>query len=213
VNATPTGESTKDARRRPPKPGMVLRRVLPSVLVNGALTTAVYFLLRPMTSGDWVALALAGVVPALWTLGRFAWKRTVDPIGVLAFTGYVLAVAVSVFTGGSPLALELHESALTGALGVVCLASVAVGRPLHRWLVRRSQIEDSPARRRMSIVVTLLVGGTLVAHAAVLVILAVTLPPSSFVVLRHPVGLPILGLGLTALFWYRNRVHLGSQSR
>ncbi|WP_326954063.1 VC0807 family protein [Amycolatopsis sp. NBC_01286] len=210
MKATPPDESTTDLRPRRPTPGMVLRQLIPSILVNGALSTTVYFLLRPAVSDDWVALALTGAVPAVWTLGRFAWRRTVDPIGVLAFTGYVLAVAVTLFTDGSPLALELHESALTGALGVVCLASIVVGRPVHgrlvRLLTRRDQAEDTPQRRRMSIMITLLVGGTLVAHAAVLATLAVALPPSTFVALRHLVGLPILGLGVAALIWYRNRV-------
>lgn len=212
MKVTPPDESTTDPRRRPTR-GMVLRHLIPSILVNGALSTTVYFLLRPAVRDDWVALALTGAVPAVWTLGRFAWRRTVDPIGVLAFTGYALAVAVTLFTNGSPLALELHEPALTGTLGVVCLASVAVGRPVHGLLTRRDQAENTPQRRRMSIMITLLVGGTLVAHAAVLVTLAVALPPSSFVALRHPVGLPILGLGVAALFWYRNRVPQDRPSR
>jgi hypothetical protein len=204
---------TRDVRSRRPTPGTVFRRVVPSVLVNGALSTGVYFLLRRTVGSDVVALALTGAIPALWTLGRFAWRRTLDPIGALAFAGYVLAVVVALLSGGGALALELREPVLTGALGLVCLASAAVGRPLHRWLLhlldRRDRaaprVEHAPSHRRFSTAITLLVGGTLVTHAAALVILAVTLPPSSYMALRHPVGLPILGLGVAALVWYRNR--------
>jgi hypothetical protein len=209
----PEVSSTSDSSHGRPTARPVLLRAVPSVLVNGALSTAVYFLLRQILLSDLFALALTGAIPALWTLFRFGRHRTVDPIGVLAFVGYALAVLATLLSGGSPLALELHEPALTGALGLACLVSVAVGRPLHGWLVRLLAHRDlapqrvGAARRRMSVAITLLVGGTLVIHAAALVALALLLPPGSYMALRHPVGLPILGLGAAAVVWYRNHRH------
>jgi hypothetical protein len=197
----------------------VLRRVVPSVLVNGGLSTAVYFLFRQILASDLFALALTGAIPALWTLFRFGRHRTVDPIGVLAFVGFALAVVVTLLSGGSPLALELHEPALTGALGLACLVSVAAGRPLHGWLVRLLAHRDlapqraDSARRRMSVAITLLVGGTLVIHAAALITLALILPPDSYMALRHPVGLPIIGLGAAVVVWYRNHRQPGTGDR
>lgn len=200
---------------------MLLGKLLPSLVVNGAFSTIAYFVLRRECGSDVVALALTGGIPAVWTLGRFAWRRRVDPIGVLAVVGYALAVLFSFLTGGSPLALELHEPALTGVLGLVCMVSVTVRRPLHQLvlhlLARRNptlrQADDGPTRRRMSMILTALVGTTLLAHAIALVILAVSLPPSTFMVLRHPIGLPILGLGAAALVWYRHHLHVRSHGR
>jgi hypothetical protein len=164
---------------------------------------------------DWwdneaLALAVAAGIPIAWTLSRFAVRRTVDPIGVLVAVGYGIAVLISILTDGSPLALELHEPALTGLLGLACLISVVVRRPLHSVMLDvlahrnpdlRSRADD-PARRRPSTVVTALAGGTLVTHAAALVILALTVSLNSYLLLRHPIGLPILGLGAATLVWY-----------
>jgi hypothetical protein len=53
-----------------------------------------------------------------------------------------IGVLISWASGGSALALELQDPALTGLTGIACLASVALGRPLHpiilRWLGRNN---------------------------------------------------------------------------
>ncbi|MCO5968244.1 VC0807 family protein [Actinoallomurus soli] len=198
----------------------MLRRLLPSLLVNAVGASAVYFGLARWRKDDVLALAVATGIPIAWTLGRFAVRRTVDPVGVLVAAGYGLAVLVSILTNGSPIALELHEPALTGLLGLACLLSVVVRRPLHgvllHILTRRNPglptTADDPARRRLSTVVTALVGGTLLVHAATLVVLALTVSLDNYMLLRHPVGLPILGLGAAALAWHRHVRHQPGQA-
>jgi hypothetical protein len=195
-----------------PKGAAVLCKLLPSLLVNAVGATAAYFVLNDWWDNEVLALAVAAGMPIAWTLGRFAVRRTVDPIGVLVAVGYGFAVLISILTDGSPLALELHEPALTGLLGLACLISIVVRRPLHgvilHVLARRKphlrSRPDDPARQRLSTVATVLAGGTLVTHAAALVVLALTVPLNSYLLLRHPIGLPILGLGVAALVWYRH---------
>jgi hypothetical protein len=202
MRTTPGTPSTRAA---------TLRRLLPSLLINMIGTTAVYFGLRHWWKDDVLALAAAAGIPIAWTLARFARRRTVDPVGVFVAVGYGLAVLVSILTDGNPLALELHEPALTGLLGLACLLSLAVRRPLHGVLLtllahrNPSLRPHDPARHRFSTVVTAVIGGTLLIHAAALITLALTISLNSYLLLRHPVGLPILGLGGATLVWYRNR--------
>jgi hypothetical protein len=55
-------------------------------------------------------------------------------------------------------------------------------------------------------VITAILGVTLLAHSVAVAVLALTQPVSTFVALQHPVGLPIFGLGLAGVFLYRNRL-------
>jgi hypothetical protein len=193
------------------------RRLLPGLLVNAVGATTVYFGLAHWWRPGAPALAVAAGVPVAWTLARYAVRRAVDPVGVVVAAGYGLAVLVSVLTDGSPLALELHEPALTGLLGLACLLSLVVRRPLHGVLCaalshRAGDSPPAPAGR-LSYVVTALVGGTLVVHAGTLLALALTVPVDRYLLLRHLVGLPILALGGAALAWYRQRIRTPSRTR
>jgi len=104
---------------------------------------------------------------------------------------------------------------LTGSLGLVCLASVAVQRPLllvAEQLTRRHKPIAPPARvdpahRRFASRVTAIIGATFTVHGSALVVLALTTSSSTFVALHQAVGLPILGVGLAWLTWYRRRSH------
>ncbi len=49
---------------------------------------------------------------------------------------YGVALLVTWLTGGSALALELRDAVPTGLLGLACLVSVLVGRPLLDVLLR-----------------------------------------------------------------------------
>jgi hypothetical protein len=60
-------------------------------------------------------------------------------------------------------------------------------------------------------VITTVLGLTLLAHAAAIAVLALTQSTSTFVALQHPVGLPIFALGAGGLFLYRS--HLQARQR
>jgi hypothetical protein len=198
----------------PVAPTARIRALLPSIALNAVAPALVYLLLRPVVGSDVVALAVGTAVPVAVTLAVLAWRRRVDPVGVVAAVGYGIALLVAVLSGGNTVLLELQDAVITGPLGVICLVSVAIGKPLHllvmRVLARRRpelQVAVTGAgQRHRSAVFTSLVGATLTIHAAVLLVLALTVPTSLFVVLSRPVGLPILALGVCAMVWYRNRV-------
>ena len=204
--------ATADDRSR--MPSGRLRALLPSVLVNGVVPLVAYALLRPWVGTDAVALAIGTAVPVVTTILLFAVRRRLDPIGVLAVLAYGIALLVLLLSGGNALVLKLQEAVVTGPLGLACLASVAVGRPLHevvlRVLARRNdrwrEALRAPGFRRTSSALTLLVGALMTVHAAALLILALTLPTSAYLAVSRPIGWAIIAIGVAGLLFYRNRI-------
>lgn len=197
------------------------RKIGLSVVISAVVPLVVYTVLRPHVGGDATALLVAAAVPAVFTLAKLAWRRRLDPIGVIAVGGFGIAVFVLVATGGDPIVLKLHEAVVTGPLGLVCLASVAIGKPLHQVVLRLvsrrkpelDRLLRAPGARRTSMVVTALLGATMVVHALVLLALALSLPTRTYLEVSRPIGLAVLAVGLGSLFWYRNhriRVRSGS---
>ena len=184
---------------------------MPSIVVSLGAPIAVFTLVRSSVDSDTTAFAIGAAVPLLWTLGRFAVSRKVDPIGVFGVVTYGLALLVTWLTGGSPLALELRDAVPTGLLGLACLVSLLVRRPLvhvllrfaGRWnpaLAERARRSEGTAGA-----VTLMVGVLLVVHAGVLCALAFTLPTAAFLGVHQPVGWAILAVGVAGILWYRRR--------
>jgi hypothetical protein len=187
------------------------RKIGPSVVVSAVVPLVLYSMVRPHVGSDATALLIAAAVPVVFTLAKLAWLRRVDPIGVLAVCGFGIAVLVLVATGGNPIVLKLHEAVVTGPLGVVCLASAAIGKPLHRTVLRlfarRNPALERATREqgslRTSTVITVLLGATMVLHALVLLGLALSLPTQTYLAVSRPVGLAVLAVGLGSLFRYR----------
>jgi hypothetical protein len=180
------------------------RRIGPSLVISIVAPVLVYELIRSTVDSDAVALAIGAGAPVLWTLGRLAITRVVDVIGVVGCGLYGIGLLVVWLSGGSPLALELRDAVPTGLVGLACLVSVLVRRPLHAVVLRLAGRPNRPTSR-FSFVVTTLIGGTLVVHALALIALALSLPTGTYVGLSQPVGLAIIAAGVAVLFWYRHR--------
>jgi quinol-cytochrome oxidoreductase complex cytochrome b subunit len=199
-NSPPTTPKPSFSRRN-------LRTFLPNLLLNWLAPVAVYELLGPRLNNDLLTLTISAAIPALITIGTFVIRRKVNVLGLIAVTGFAIGLAVSVFTGGNELAIKLHEPVLTGAIGLILLVSVAIGRPLFLFVYRLLDRSGAPrpmSRRRAS-VLSAWIGVTLLVHGIVITILALTLPTSTFLPLYRPVGLPILLIGIGTLFWYGRR--------
>jgi hypothetical protein len=188
------------------------RRIAPSVVISAVVPLVLYTVLRPHVGSDATALLAAAAVPTVFTLTKLALRKRLDPIGVIAVCGYAIAVLVLVATGGNPLVLKLHEAVVTGPLGLVCLGSAAIGKPLHmvvmRLVARRKpaleQALHAPGSRRSSTVITVLLGVMTVVHALVLLVLALSLPTGTYLAVSRPAGLAVLAVGVGSLVWHRN---------
>lgn len=193
------------ARRRR---GMRRLLVLRLVLHIGA-PLAVYSLLRPAGAGQLVSLAVGAAIPVAVSLGVFACRRRVDPIGLLAVLGFVAGMIASVLTGGDALVFQLRDPLLTGTFGLVCVAFAALRRPLlpalRRFVSGRSARVAEIVARPIFVLTTAVVGVIFLVHAAVLVVLALMVPTTAYLALHRLVGLPLLAVGFAALIWYLRR--------
>lgn len=191
----------------------MLVSLLPGVAAGIVAPALVYALIRPHVAGNASALLAAMAIPAGWTVARFAWRRRADPFGLISVAGLGSALAVSYLTGGSTLALELHDPAVTGALGLACIVSVIARRPLQLVALRLLALRNAqaarllaaPAIRRNSTVETAIIGAIFLTHAITITVLALTLPTGTFLAVSRPVGLPIIVAGLPILIGYRRR--------
>lgn len=209
--------------RKPTDRGVLVRRIVPRLALGIVAPLVAYLLVRPYVPSETVALATGMAIPVTATLAQLVVRRRLDPIGCIAVLGFGVALALAVLSGGDPLVLKLHDSVITGPLGVLCLVSVAVGRPLlalvKRAVVRRTpggaatQPADATAERRALSALTAVVGGTLVLHAGLILGLALALPTATFLAVGRPIGWVVVAAGAAVAFWLSSRLRTGLAAR
>jgi len=178
------------------------RTLVPRLATRLVLPLVGYALLRPYVGSDAVALAIAGCVPAAWTIGVLLARRRLDPLGLLGVAGFGMSLLLLWLTGGSAVAVKLGEPVVTGVLGLACLVSVPLGRPLYGLVLRATGRATSAVGAGP---LTVIIGAILAVHAAVLVLLAITLSTTDYLAVGRPIGWAVLGVGVAGLFWYRKR--------
>ncbi len=197
------------------KPGYQLAR-----LAIGVLTPLiVYFVIRPHVASDTEALAFAWFIPVAWTLGSSLWQRHLDVFGLLGVVAYGITLAISVLLGAGALPLKLHHALVAGAIGLVCLISFAIGKPIFLLILRlpaknstdTSQIEEvlaNPLVVRRITYLTLIIGIAALADAVIQTVLALALSTSAFLVattIIHIATVAGIVIGVLLLFWIRSR--------
>lgn len=188
------------------------RTLLPQLAAGGLAPFLVYQLAHHRGMADAPSLALATVVPALWVIGNFAWRRRVEVIPGIALFGIVIGLIAVVAFHGNEMALKMRESLISGTLGLTFLISLAVSeRPFIYHLgkaMASSQGGGAKAdfetlwgeerARRVVHVLTALWGAGLFGEAILRAILAVALPTGTFLALAPVVGWVIIG----SLMWF-----------
>ena len=189
--------------------GLAIRYLVPLI---------VYFVLRPHVASDTEALALAWFIPVVWTLGSSLWLRRLDGFGLLGVVAYGIALSISVFFGAGALPLKLHHAVVAGAVGLVCLVSVAMGKPIFLLFTRRyvkktehaSQMEGALANPRLVkrlTNVTLIIGIACLADAALGTALALFLSTSAFLIARTAIHIAaVVGIigGVYLVIWLKS---------
>lgn len=122
----------------------------------------------------------------------WAWRRRVDWIGVLGVLGFAGAFAVSALSGGSSLPLKIYRPVLTGTIGLVFLFSVVMKSPLLitlLWAFKHGDPErfSNPANHRKFTIFTAVFGFVFLVDAVVHIILALTLPTGTYLVMSRVV--------------------------
>jgi hypothetical protein len=196
-------------------------KLILSLAINALLPLLLYAWLRPLLASDAIALAITGSIPAIQTVALWVGRRRLDWIGAYAALGFSLALVVSVFLAGNAILLEVHGSLLTGIIGLVLLVSVAMRKPLLEPVLQafaergpqgssisgRASIDPVGGQRlaRHIPVITTVLGLAFFANAVVHIVLALTLPTATFLVVSRLATLAILGGGVALLAWMRRR--------
>ncbi len=193
---------------RPGLPMLALR-----LMINLVVPVLAYVLLRPYVRSDIIALVAGSAIPAAYTVGVMLWRRRLDAIGVFATVCFALGLLLVVATGGNELVFKLREEFWTGPLGLALLISALVGRPLLAVALRLAgrrnpqlaERASDPQARRVLTVTTGAIGVILLVHAVAITALALTTSTSTFLAVKSPVSLSLVGGGLAALVWWIRR--------
>ncbi|MEO8611543.1 MAG: VC0807 family protein [Chloroflexota bacterium] len=186
-----------------------------NLAINGFFPPLLYALLRPIVASDTIALALVSGVTAVRIVVGWIWNRKLSWISLATLLGLAVAVIVSQLLGGNPLPLKLHGPLITGLIGAALLISVIVRKPLFFPLLRllaRSQptfaiqIENGlsdPENRRHLTIITAAIGLVLILKTAVDVLLALTLPTDSLLVVARLFNWGVWGSAALLIWWIR----------
>ena len=115
------------------------RSVVPTLVFDALLPYLVYELVKRQFPGvsEIAALAASAVPPAAYGLYEIIRKGHLDIIGSIVLAGIVVSAAAT-FVGGDPKLVLIRESFVTGAVGIICLASLAwPWRPLMFYIGRQ----------------------------------------------------------------------------
>lgn len=176
---TPTGRDGSSG-------GTPRRRLLVSMALDVALPLGVYYGLRALGAGQWLALVLSGAI----ALARLAYQvirsGKVELLPLFSLTIVLAGTLLSLVTG-DPRLLLARESYLTAILGTWILATLAMARPFLFTVTRDLMAGDaarawaadwgrSPQFRRVLRLLTLGWGGAFLVDAVARVVMAYTLP-------------------------------------
>jgi hypothetical protein len=200
------------------------RRSTVGLIASVVLPVGSFLILEQALHSELTAFAIAAAIPVGWALATGLRRRRLDPIALLAAIVLASALAVSLASGGGVLPLKLRRAVVTGSLGLACLASVLVRRPLlptvmswaeRRWPQSRrltGSLGTGAAGQRAS-VLTAILGITLLGDAVAQVTLALTVSTTTFLGTSGLARLAVFTVGLGACALYVRRVARDSQVR
>jgi hypothetical protein len=182
------------------------------LLLGVVVPFAAYLIIRALTGSSVSALAITDAVPTAWLVAVGIVRRRLDPLAVLSALSVTVTLAVYVLSGGDPLAIKLRRGAVTGTIGAVGLASVALGRPLL-LLVAESAAKlnpdpetaarlADPDRRRALTMLTAIIAAAFAVDGAAQIALALTIPTPNFAADSTAARIVVLGTGAVLAIQY-----------
>ncbi len=109
-------------------------RAAPEILANFVAPYGVYEALAGRF-GDTDALIASAVPPLLWSFYELAKTRRLDAVSVVVVSAILLTVGAT-FMGGSARLIQMRDAMVTGAVGLLFLATLAMKRPMIFYLAR-----------------------------------------------------------------------------
>ncbi len=126
--------------------GAIIRSLVPSLIINGALPLIIYTLLKDYTSvSDFVALIATGVPSIIDSIVGVIRRKRIDFLA--GFTLFTIAVSLCLIAlGGSARLYLVRESFFTAAFGIAYLISLPFPKPLAFYFARYFMAANSPDR-------------------------------------------------------------------
>lgn len=164
--------------------------------------------------GDTDALIASAVPPLLWSGYELAKTRRLDAVSLLVVASIVFTV-VATALGGSARLIQIRDALVTGAVGVVFLASLLLEKPLIFYLARATSARNTaqgaahfemlwqqPHIRHTFRLMTAVWGVGLILQTGLMCFLAWIWPISLYLLLGQAIGYGIFGLLLLWSVWY-----------
>lgn len=178
--------------------------LLPSIFLNAVCPFVLFQILSGRGVPTLQALVITSVFPIAGILVGWVRTRHLDGIGLLSLVTIALGVVTSLISGSVRFYL-VKESFLTGAFGLVCLASLLFPRPLMFYFARQFASGGDSARaawfsglwrfqpfRNGMRLISAVWGLGYVAEATVRVVISLIAQPSLVLVIS-----PVLEIGTT----------------
>jgi hypothetical protein len=183
------------------------RSLLPGLVISVVFPLLIYNLLSPhYPATSIIPLALASLFPILGNVISIIRTRHLDIFGVLVFIGFIVSI-IGVLLGGSQKLLLIRESFVTGAVGLVCLASLPFPRPLGYYFARQfltgndphkvarfAHLWHYPSFRQTVRVLTVFWGCLLLGELLLRTVMALSLPVATVLAIS-PIVFNFLGIG------------------
>ncbi|MCB6183914.1 hypothetical protein LIN78_10200 [Leeia sp. TBRC 13508] len=179
------------------------------LIISILLPWLIYDQLHDRGFSETAALLWSALPPLVWSLVELIWHRRMDIISGVSLLGIVLSIG-AMWLGGSPRLILVRESFITGALGVVALATLLLKRPALYYLAKamvaregeatakrfEQQMESTNANVAMR-TLTLVWGSAMVFECVLRVCLAFTLPLETVLIVSPVIFYVVMG-GLAA---------------
>ncbi|MCC6179708.1 MAG: hypothetical protein IT305_30725 [Chloroflexi bacterium] len=194
------------------------RELIASLVVNAALPFALYKVLSSRGVADVPALTATAIFPFGWTLYGWWRSRRLDLIASISLVTIVVGIVTSLISN-DPVFFMVKESLLTAVWSLLCFGSLLFPRPLmfyfgrafvsagHPeravWFDRLWQYEEFRFSQRL---ITAVWGVGYAVEAGVRVVLALTLPISTFLLLSAPLMLIVTAGLIVWTMAYSKRV-------
>jgi hypothetical protein len=123
---------------------------LRTMLIDFVAPIALYYGIRAMGGGVWLALVVGGAVPAISTVAGVLVRRRVDTAGLVMVAALTASTALSLITG-SPRALLARDGLVTAGWAAYMYLSLLGRRPItftvSRPVLEGRRVYDPSARR------------------------------------------------------------------
>lgn len=187
------------------------RGMLKSIALNALIPLGLYWLVKHfITPSELIALSVAALFPLIDSLYEFARRRSFDLLALFTLLGIVVSL-VGLLIGGDPRILLIRESLFTCMLGIACLVSLVLPRPLMFYVGRQFMSGGDPAKiaafnaqwayphaRFVHRLITTVWGIAFISEFALRVVMVYTLP-TEVVLAVSPIVLG--GITIGAVMW------------